>query len=104
MILYILDPESSALNRFLFYTDFAILSYMVACLAGFYLRQRWGQREFRTKHFAVSARQAVWFMILLTASLYLLSHDLFSLVNSILLVLALIFLESFFIARQKNIE
>lgn len=102
LILYFLDPGAGALNRFLFYADFAVFAFMLSTLAGFSLRKRLGQREFVTRHFTVSVRQAFWFTTLITFSLFLLSNDLLSWLNTSLLVVALVFLESFFLSRQKS--
>lgn len=101
-IIYLLDPTQGFTNKLLFYLDFAIFVFLLGSLLGYYLRKKFGQRELQLRHFRVSIRQAVWFSVLITTSLFLISNDLFSLTNTILLLLALIFLESFFVSRQNR--
>lgn len=104
LILTLLNPDAGALNLFLFYADFGILCLMLGTLFGYYLRQRFGQREFKSRHFTTAARQGLWFAILLTGSMYMLAHNLFNLVNTGLFILCLTFLEFFIMSKQKKLD
>ena len=86
----------------LFYLIAFTLSFSFAAVIGFFLRRRFGVRELAALHFTVSVRQAALIAVTAVASLVLQSFRLFSWINMGLLLLALIFLEFFFITNQKN--
>lgn len=100
LIVWRLDPTANLANIILFYTDVTVLTLSLGTLAGFYLRKFLGQREFAFSHLKISVRQSLWFAIVVVVSLILQRHNLFSYLNSILLVLSLVFLESYFLSRS----
>jgi hypothetical protein len=101
-IIYFLDPTVGTMHKLLFYLDFGVFTFMLFILIGYSIRKKFGQRELQIIHFRTSLRQALWFSLLITVSLFLFSNNLFSIVNTILLIIVLIFLESFFISRQEK--
>lgn len=97
LVIRYLDPYGARFNVVLFYLDLLVLIMSTAALAGFQLRQMFGQRERAENYFFVSLRQAVWFSVIIAGSLILQSSGLFNLLNAAILVLAFIFLESYFL-------
>jgi hypothetical protein len=93
-----LDP-SKLTHTLLFYFDIFVLMYCLTLLAGFYMRQAFGVREFARAHMALAARQSLWFGLMLAISFLLLAFDLFTWLNAILLMLCLTFLESYFLFK-----
>jgi hypothetical protein len=93
-----LDPDRLA-NTIIFYLDIFALIFGTTLLGGYYLRQAFGIREFAWQHLQVSARQSLWFGIMLVGSFLLLSFDLFSWLNAALMILCLTFLESYFLFK-----
>jgi len=89
-------------NILLFYFVFGVLVFCLGVLAGFFLRRSFGQRELLNHYLALSARQGLWFAILLAVSLFLLSIGLFSWISGGLLVLTLVFLESYLLTKSNN--
>jgi hypothetical protein len=98
LIIQDLDPHLPA-NTIVFYTDIFALIFAATLLGGYYLRQAFGVREFAWQHLQVSARQSLWFGIMLVGSFILLSFDLFSWLNASLMILCLTFLESYFLFK-----
>lgn len=89
-------------NIMLFYALAAILMFCLATLAGFYIRRLFGQYEFSNRYYLQASRQGIWFSLLLTVSLFLLSNNLFSWMNAGFLVLTLVFLESYLITKKQQ--
>lgn len=90
------------LNVLLFYLLFAGLVFCLSTLAGVYLRQAFGQREFLNQYLAIAMRQGLWFTILLAVSLALLRHNLFTWINAGLLILTLVFFESYLLTKNDK--
>lgn len=103
-LLWLIASASPALllNVLLFYLLFAGLVFCLSTLAGVYLRQVFGQREFLNQYFAIAMRQGLWFTILLAVSLALLRHNLFTWINAGLLILTLVFLESYLLTKNDR--
>ena len=99
IILNRLDPTSSPWNVALFYTVLGIMIFSFTFCIGFYSRRVFGIREHFRKHFIESVRQSVWFSILIVVALVLLSWGYFNWLNATFLVLALVFLESYFLFK-----
>jgi hypothetical protein len=94
------SPESwGSLAIFLFLVCW--LSFSVFVLLGFYLRRMFGQPELLNKYFSIAVRQGIFLALILTASLVLASQGLFSWINAMFLVLAVVFFESFLAAKNK---
>ena len=98
--------NSTAPARFsdilLFYAVSAGLTFSLAALIGFYVRKMFGRRELINYYYMLSVRQAVWFVILVCASLFLLNQKLFTWVNAGLLVLTLVFLEAYLLTKNDR--
>ena len=89
-------------NILLFYFLLSGLTFCLATLVGFYVRKVFGQREMLNHYFRIAARQAGWFILLLAISLFLLSRGWFSWINATLLILTLVFLESYLITKSQK--
>lgn len=98
-VIIINNVEPGGFNLSLFYALFLFFCFSVATLAGFYLRRRFGQRELVYDYLKTAARQGLLIGVLLTAVLIMQAHNLFSPINAFALVLALSFLEAYFITR-----
>jgi len=83
-----------------FYAVFLVFCFALATLSGLLFRRMFGQRELAGLYLKNSFRQALWLSLLATISLVLLSLRLFSWINSILLVLTFVFLESYLISKN----
>jgi hypothetical protein len=97
-----LDPDASTVNPYLFYGAAFLTGFFLTTLLGFWARRYFGQRELLQKHFYISLRQGVWFGVLVVVALILQSFRLFTWINSLLLILALLFLEFYFLALEKK--
>ena len=86
----------------LFYVVSAGLTFSLTTLIGFYLRKMFGRRELISNYYSLSARQAIWFMVLVCASLFLLNQKLFTWINAGLLVLTLVFLEAYLLTKNDR--
>ncbi len=85
-----------------FYILSGSLVFCVTTLADFYLLKFFGQREMQSYYFRISSRQGLWLTLLFIISLFLLSRNLFSWLNALFLVLALVFLESYIITKPND--
>lgn len=95
-----LDPTSSLFAQFLFYTDLFVFVLSLSTLFSFYLRKMIGQPEQVNNYLKTAFRQGIWFGILIVVSMILQSFGLFSLLNAVFLVIALVFLESYFLYNR----
>jgi len=87
-------------NVILFYFLAAGLVFCLGSLAAFYLHRFFGQREFQNLYLKVSLREGVWLALILTLSLYLVRHSLFSWINAGLLLFTFIFFESYLLTKN----
>lgn len=101
VLLSSLTPDRTG-NIVLFYVLFAALVFASTSLAGFYLRKNLGQRELLNHYMSLSLRQGLWFTMLLSLSMFLLSSGLFSWISGGLLVLTLVFLESYLLTKNDG--
>ncbi|MBI4363315.1 MAG: hypothetical protein HY545_00500 [Candidatus Doudnabacteria bacterium] len=97
VLIFRFDPYQGWLILVVFYLLFLGLCFVLTTLAGFWARRFFGKREYLNDHLKISARQGLWLGILLTLLLLLKSAGLFNLISVFLLLIALIFLESYFI-------
>jgi hypothetical protein len=93
------DPRASLLNVSSFYVCLMVAVSSFMFIIGFYVRRIMGARELAMVHLKISMRQALWFALLSVVSLLLLSVGLFSWINASLLLICLIFLESYFLFK-----
>lgn len=96
-----LRPDQTG-NIVLFYILFAAFTFFFTSLAGYFLRKSWGQREKLHHYLSQASRQGLWFTLLLTLSLFLLSQGLFSWLSGGLLILTLVFLESYLLTKNER--
>ncbi|MGE5297911.1 MAG: hypothetical protein ACM3KM_01990 [Acidobacteriaceae bacterium] len=97
------DPnENPWLNLSIFYAAVLCLSIGLLTIAGFFVRQKLGVREFAAVHLKTAARQSALAGILIVCSLILQSFRLFSWLNSLILLLALISLEFYFLFNERK--
>ncbi len=102
LVLWKINPEEAgAVGVIFFYlTLFASLTGVFS-LAGFFVRKLIIRNEIDFRHVAVSFRQAIFFSILISGSLFLQSLGLFSWLNVILMLFVLTILEFFFISYKR---
>lgn len=96
------DPAQGPGTLALFYASTGGFVLAAAALAMYLIRAKLGLRERIKRHFYVSLRQGLWVAVLFAASMYLQSAQLFSWMSSGLLVVALIFLESYFLNNERE--
>lgn len=101
-VVYNLDPESKTGNVAIFYGCSGLFVISTVTLILFFFRQRFGVREMVQRHFKISLRQAAWVGLLYTAALILQSQGLFTWLNSAFLVIALTFLEVYFLYSEQK--
>lgn len=103
-LVYRFDPTRHWLIPLAFYVIFFALCFSITALAGFLARRFVGKREFLADQLRVSLRQGVWFSILLISLLLLKAAGLFNLISIALLLLAMVFLESYFLFSKTEIN
>jgi hypothetical protein len=103
-VIYRLDPSASARNIIAFYVTSCLFVLGTCALTMFFFRERYGMRELVKRHFYVSLRQGAWMALLYGSSMFLQSKGLFTWLNSAFLVIALTFLESYFIYNERKPE
>lgn len=101
LTVFLLSPANS-LSQILFYLLLFLFCFSFFTLAGVYIRKWTGQRELLNQYFGIAARQGLWFAIIVGISLLLLAHKLFTWLNAAYLILALVFLESYLIAKKTQ--
>jgi hypothetical protein len=91
------DPYQNWMIPLLFYTVLLLFILCFTTLAGFTIRRFFGSREYANQYLKISLRQGLWFGILITLLLLLKAIGLFNIASVLLLLLSMIFLESYFI-------
>jgi hypothetical protein len=99
LVLSKLDPGSGSFNLFCFYLNVFVLIGSVTFLVGYFFRQKFGMRELAWDHIKISVRQGIWFGLFISISFLLLANGLFTWWNGLLLIIALVFLESYFLFK-----
>lgn len=94
-----LDPYTKTWYPVLFYLDIFVLIFTLTFLLGYFLRQRFGIREFANKNLQIASRQSLSFGLLVVVSLILSANGLFNLWNAAFLILSFAFLESYFLSK-----
>jgi hypothetical protein len=102
LILYKTPEENAVTILGLFYVSTFGAVTALAALGGFLARRKFGAREFLTSQLKTSIRQGILIGILFSASLILQSFRLFSWTNSIILLVALISLEFYFLSNERK--
>jgi hypothetical protein len=99
-----LDPEESVANVAIFYASSGMFVLAASAMALFSIRQRFGVREMVQKHFKVSLRQGTWGAVLYIAAMVLQANGLLTWLNSAFLLIALTFLETYFLYNDRKNE
>jgi len=101
-VTYNTEPAQGLGSLTAFYASTGLFTLSLVALAGYLVRARFGIREKVKRHFYVSLRQGAWVGLLFVASMYLESVQLFSWASSGLLVVALTFLESYYLNNERK--
>lgn len=99
LVLFFLDPQSGVAGLALFFTSFSLTVFGIASLLGFFVRRLFQRKEPAFRLVAISFRQAALIALLLTAALFLQSHQLFTAWTALLLLFFVSLIEAFFAAR-----
>ncbi len=102
VINFINPNESGFIGHFLFYSSLFLATVATLSIFGFLLRSKILQGELAFRQVAVTFRQAFWFGLLVTISLWLEARDLLTWWNLILLILGLTLLEFFFLSLRNR--
>ncbi len=101
VVLYIDPEETGSLGFFLFYLALLLSLIGTLTLLGFLIRVKLSKDPV-SKKMVTSFRQAIWFSFLIIAFISFKGLGLLRWWNISLLILALIFLEMFFISYKKR--
>jgi len=100
-VLVRIDPNSGGvIGLLLFFVSLFFSLWGTLSLLGFGIRFMIMRNTVPFRYIGVSLRQALWFAILIDLSLFLVSQELLVWWMSLLLVLGLVILEGFFLARS----
>lgn len=103
LVIWKIDPYSSGFLGLTFFYLILFLTLLgTLSLIGFLGRYIFLRKSVLFHHVGVSLRQAILFSLLITFSLLLQSHRLFTWWNGILLILSLTLLEFFFLSREAR--
>lgn len=99
-VLFNIDPtQTSILGVVFFYTSLGLTLIGFFSLIGFGARKRFMKQELDFRHVYVSFRQAIFISGILIVVLLLQSHNLFSWLNVIFLIIALTALDFFIVSK-----
>jgi len=102
-IIYFFDPtKGGILAVILFYLSLFLFLIGLFSLLGLIGRIIFTSHQLIFKKVIISFRQAIWFSLLVTASLYLKSVNLFIWRNILILIFALVILELFFMSYKSK--
>ncbi|MFC1598016.1 hypothetical protein ACFL2M_00590 [Patescibacteria group bacterium] len=101
LVLFRVDPYTGGtLALLLFFISLFFAKWGTLSLLGFVVRYIFLRNTVPFKYIGTSLRQALWFAILLTLTLFLVSQELLVWWMSLLLVIGLTILEGFFLTRS----
>lgn len=102
LILCLINPETTNILGFiLFYLSLFLALSGTAALTGFFVRFKWRKQALMITAVKIAFRQSFLFAFLIVAILWLLSQNLFSWLNLILLIIIISVLE-FFLTVSKT--
>lgn len=102
-VLFFIDPFATNFIGFLcFYVSLFFALMGLFTLVGFALRYLWKRGKPAFKFVGISIRQAIWFSLLIVASLVLQGEKLFTWWAGLLMVLVLAIFEAFFLSRSME--
>ena len=101
IVLYKVDPETGGtIGLLLFFISLFFALWGTLSLLGFIIRFFLKKNAVPFQFIGISLRQALWFAILVTLTLFLVSQELLEWWMSIILIIGLTILEGFFLARS----
>lgn len=101
-VVWTVNPQTSNIAGFLlFYISLFLSLVGAAAIAGFLIRFVGLKRDLIFRSVKEAFRQSFLFAFLIVASLILLSHDLFSMLNLFLLIMGISVLEYFLISNKS---
>jgi hypothetical protein len=105
-LIYVLNKLDPTVNSLVslgsFYLAAFLFVFSAMALLSFWVRRRFGTSELIALHFRQSLRQGILTAILASCALILQSLRLFSLTNLGLIIAALLFLEFYFISKERK--
>ena len=102
-VVWTVNPQASnSVGFLLFYISLFLALVGTAAIVGFLVRFVGLKRDLIFRSVKEAFRQSFLFAFLIVASLILLSHDLFSMLNLILLIMGISVLEYFLISNKTN--
>ncbi|MBI4092603.1 MAG: hypothetical protein HY420_01635 [Candidatus Kerfeldbacteria bacterium] len=104
LALLYLDPTSGVVSVTLFFVSFFLAIFGLASIVGFLGRRIFQRRVTPFRLVAISFRQAALFGVLLTGSLFLQAHRLFTVWTALFLLVFLSLAEALFVARESSRE
>ena len=102
VLIYRFEPGQNWFIPVIFYVIFLSLAFVLTTFLGFLTRRFFGKREYLNSQLKISARQGLWLGLLVTLLLFLKAMDLFNIISVLLLLTALIFLESYFLYERSE--
>lgn len=101
IVLFRINPETGgSVGLLLFFISLFFALWGTLSLAGFFMRLLVKRQSVPFQHVGISLRQALWFALLVTISLFLVSQELFIWWMSLVLIVGLTLFEAFFLARS----
>lgn len=102
-VLWTINPEiTNWVGFLLFYASLFVALIGTSAITGFLIRFIWLKQELLFNSVKIAFRQSFLFAVLITIVLFLLSKDLFTWLNLILLVIGLSVLEFFLISYHSR--
>lgn len=103
LVIFYMNPIGSGLTALLFFYVSLFLAVVgTFAVIGFALRSKILGKELIFNQVAVAFRQAFWFGVLAVVSLWLQSRGMLTWYNLILLILALVVIEFFFLSSKSG--
>ncbi|MBI5621395.1 hypothetical protein HY933_00830 [Candidatus Falkowbacteria bacterium] len=105
LVIFQIDPTAAgALGFIVFYVTLFFALTASLAVVGLLLRRWFVSHQPPTRQVAIALRQGVWFALLLVGALVLLSWQLLTVWNTLLLIAVLTVVEFFFISTEHNGE
>lgn len=101
VVLFKIDPNQGGfIGMALFFVALFFALWGTISLLGFFIRLLFKRNTVPFRHIGISLRQALWFAILITLTLFLVYQELLVWWMALFLVVGLTVLEGFFLARS----
>lgn len=100
LVLFRIDPSTAGtIGLTLFFVSLFFALWGTLALIGFWIRLLIKRQSIPFEHIGISLRQSLWFAVLVSLSLLLVSQDIYVWWMSLLLVIGMTVAEGFFLAR-----